>query len=522
MKTYSSELFDLIKTLSTQEKKQIRSEMARDKKDKKTLLLYDIIDKQKIFNEEVVQKKLGNPKWYSQLKKYLLEQITHKIYSGSADRKDYTYVLKLITIAELFYTKGLMDPAKKKLEQASALCKANGWIEYIPIINARISNIIGQKEEQRKNYAFYTEAYKALNQSYLEKKYSLLFRCVEFSGSTKDAPGFLKGLLINECLADEKHLTTLLQKLHYYQFLASYYKSIELDHTRSYFYCKKYLEVVIERNKEEGNKDILSDEQRHVLERNNIVGLMNVIIAAVNANFLTDLDELFHSFLRLETRFKIDENNKLYGFYSESREMLFFLISTVNYTRRGRESPDFKSYLSRFYLFEKDTPHRTWVALMELITFYFFMKRDWNSCLNAINAILNDSEVYKTYSDVYSNILLLRLFVNYETNDPDILDYNLKKAERYFEKHYSPLEYEKIILLFFSELKDNTDVTGQNKVMKKYKELFNYRMGNDKRFALTYLTDRIFIDFESWLESKIGSRTLVVLLEEKYRGNEII
>lgn len=515
MKTNSSELFDTIKALSTQEKKRIRKEMSHNKKDKKTLQLYDLIDKQKKFNDAVIQKKLGHPKWYPQLKKYLLEYITDKIYSGNSDKKSYTHVLKLITVAEQFYSKGLLDQSQKKFKQAVDMCTKNNWLEYIPIINAKLSNIIGNKHEQRKNYTFYTEAYEALNQSYLEKKYSLLFRCVEFSNNTTLSKQFLNNLNINECLSDETRLTTLLQKLHYYQFLASYYKNIEINHTQSYFFCKKYLDIVVKKNQEDENKNVTSDEQRHIRQRNNIVGLLNVIIAGINANLLEDLNELYQSFLDLENKFNIKDEPSLAPLFHESRLILYLLISTANITRRGLEFKDFQVHLSQFYAYENSLPHQTSAYSNELITFTFFVKKKWADCNASINKILNNNEIYKVYPETYANILLLRLFVNYETGDLDILDFNLKKAERYFGKRYSALPYENLILSLFNEI-TTSDQAAHINIIKKYKTNLDHLLLTNKSFAETYLAERIFIDLNCWLNSRIINKPLIEVLKEKW------
>ncbi|MBI2268817.1 MAG: hypothetical protein HYU69_00505 [Bacteroidetes bacterium] len=516
MKTYSSELHDLVKSLSTQEKKRIRKEMSLTNKNKKIVLLYDIIDKQNFFDEALIQKKLGNPKWYPGLKKYLLEYLTDKIYCGNSDKKSKTYLLKLITIAEQFHTKGLIKATKKKLIQALDLCKENSWIEYAPIINSKLDNIIGEKAEQRKSYTFYTESYRALNQAYLEKKYSILFRCLEHSDKTIQAPEFMAGLSIDECLSDEKHLTTFHQKLHYYQFLSAYYRHIELNYSQSYFYAKKSMEVILKKNKEEENMEPFSQTQQNARERSNMVQIYNLIAGAINANFLDDLYTLFKSYVLLRRKFNIRKGHILHKLYNELYQSLCFLISAVNITRRGVESPDFHSHLHQFYLIEKKLPYNILVVCNEMISFYFFMKRDWNNCTSTINKILNDNELYKIYPETYANMLLLRLFVNYETDDLDVLDYNLKRTERYFEKHYSALGYEKIVIAFFNEIVN--DFSGRIKTMQKYMDKINELLLNDRNFSFTYLTEKIFIDFKCWLDSKITNRMFTEILKEKKRN----
>ncbi|MBI2271838.1 MAG: hypothetical protein HYU69_15965 [Bacteroidetes bacterium] len=517
MKTKRSELFDLIKSLNRQEKKRVRKELSSNRADKTLLMLYDIIDKQKVFDDALVQKKSGYPKWYPQLKKYLFEKISDKVFGGYYDKKQYTYVLKLIIMAEQYKTKGIIRQTQKMLEQASAICRDNEWFEYLPIINTKLNNFLDDNYLHRANHSFYPKAYKELNQSYLEKKYTILFRCIEFSNNSVESAMVINDIIIDECLSDEKYLTSYRQKLDYYLFLASYYKNIALNYPQCYFHCKKYLEVSLEFQSKKIRKEHDSDRQKYLRGMSIITGSFNVIISAINANYLEDLDEQFHSLIQLEEKFKVKKKyttNKL--FFIETLQLAYFQITTAKITRRGFESSDFNSYLKRYYLLENKLSPRISTICNELIALCFFMKEKWNDCSSMTNKILNDSELYKNYPETYANILLLTLFVNYEKGDLDILDYNLRKAERYFENHYSALGYEKMILLFFNEIVLN-HYTNSKVVMKKYKNKLHHLLLNDRQFSLTYLTERAFIDFESWLESEIRDRPFIDVIKEKAR-----
>ncbi|MBI2271443.1 MAG: hypothetical protein HYU69_13955 [Bacteroidetes bacterium] len=142
-----------------------------------------------------------------------------------------------------------------------------------------------------------------------------------------------------------------------------------------------------------------------------------------------------------------------------------------------------------------------------------------NQCIRVINKILNDDEVYKSFSATYGNIVLLLLFVNYETDDIYGLDYNLKKAERYFEKHYSAVGYEKMVVSFFREMV-LANFSDKKNMVKKYKNKFSHLLSNDKEFALAYKTTGIFIDFECWLDSQIIGRPFLEVLKEKAEKSE--
>ncbi|MBL7893366.1 MAG: hypothetical protein JNL63_12100 [Bacteroidia bacterium] len=168
MKT-SSELFDLIKALNKQDKKKFRKELQSNKQDKKTLRLYDIIDKQKVFDDEAAKNKLGNYKWYSRLKNYLSERISNNLINSAPEKESQSYVLRLIELAEILKSKGLVDLSKKKLEQANDICTKYEWDDFKPLITNKICGIIEERNNERQFQKQYLKYFQESNQFHLKK-----------------------------------------------------------------------------------------------------------------------------------------------------------------------------------------------------------------------------------------------------------------------------------------------------------------------------------------------------------------
>ncbi|MCC6691010.1 MAG: hypothetical protein IT235_05710, partial [Bacteroidia bacterium] len=125
----------------------------------------------------------------------------------------------------------------------------------------------------------------------------------------------------------------------------------------------------------------------------------------------------------------------------------------------------------------------------------------------------NDVESYKVYPELYARTLLIQLFLNFETNDLDVMEFNLKKTERYFGKRYKATEYEKLILLFFNEL-IVSDRKAVIPVMKKYRQKLEHLLAANVELSKIYLVEKLLIDFGCWIDSKIYKTPLQKIVRE--------
>ena len=127
----SSQLFQLIKSLTTAEKRNFRLYAKRNQGDDsmKFLQLFDVLDKQKDLNERGAIAKLKgiNRKQLPNLKRHLYTQILASLHlvnkkkSPSIQGRDY------VSYAEMLYERGLYLQALKILEKALKIAKKEGF-----------------------------------------------------------------------------------------------------------------------------------------------------------------------------------------------------------------------------------------------------------------------------------------------------------------------------------------------------------------------------------------------------------
>ncbi len=129
-KTSSTELFDLIQSLSKGEKRYFKVHSSRHTigEENKYVKLFDAICKQKVYDEKDL---LANEKYVRQLpllKKRLYHSILKalEVYHTSIDAE----VRKLLHQAEILYEKALYEQAKKILRSIKTICKENELLTY--------------------------------------------------------------------------------------------------------------------------------------------------------------------------------------------------------------------------------------------------------------------------------------------------------------------------------------------------------------------------------------------------------
>lgn len=135
----SSDLFDLIHTMSKAEKRHFKMYVARNSKTGSNYLrLFDAIDKQKIYNEE----RLEDAKYGKRLastKLFLYELILKSLRQSHADKLVDTHLADMLTHAEVLFHKSLYRQSKKILIKARKIgVKYEAWMALYKIVQWEI------------------------------------------------------------------------------------------------------------------------------------------------------------------------------------------------------------------------------------------------------------------------------------------------------------------------------------------------------------------------------------------------
>ena len=127
----SKSLFDLIHSLSPNEKRHFKINHTGngDPDDKKMLLLFDYLNKQKVFNEERVSEVIPAIKssQLSNLKAYLYEKVMLSLRQYNLPKILDLQIREQIDFAQLLFERRLYQQGKTCLKKANTIFSACNW-----------------------------------------------------------------------------------------------------------------------------------------------------------------------------------------------------------------------------------------------------------------------------------------------------------------------------------------------------------------------------------------------------------
>lgn len=128
-----NQLHELIKSLTQTEKRYFKlfAQLQTSNKDCDYVLLFNAIEKQKVFNETKIKahfKGTSIEKRYASLKKYLYELILKCLTNYHIESKDSIKVRRMLDSAEILIAKGLYHQAKRRLDKTEKIAEDAGML----------------------------------------------------------------------------------------------------------------------------------------------------------------------------------------------------------------------------------------------------------------------------------------------------------------------------------------------------------------------------------------------------------
>ncbi|MEL6867440.1 MAG: hypothetical protein AAFP19_23645, partial [Bacteroidota bacterium] len=146
MKTVSDDLFQLIQSMSKQEKRyfKLQASMHRSKGNNNYLRLFEAIDRQTAYDEDKIRKKFEGEAFLRQLhvaKNYLYKLIINSLRLYQEAHNEDKFPL-LMRNAQILYSKGLYKQSEKMLEKARKLALENErYLQLLEVFRWKHHNI---------------------------------------------------------------------------------------------------------------------------------------------------------------------------------------------------------------------------------------------------------------------------------------------------------------------------------------------------------------------------------------------
>ncbi|NOZ45187.1 MAG: hypothetical protein GXO79_00240 [Chlorobi bacterium] len=507
-KKNSDQLFQLIKSLTKSEKRYFKLYISRitSAEDAKFYKLFDIVDRQKEYNEQKILIKAPSIKsnQLSNIKAHLYKQILQSLRLYYAGNNIDFRIRELLDYTTILYNRCLYDLSFKSLEKARNLAVENDRasmlyqiIEFEKILVTRfiksniedqVNQIIGQSDIISKKLA-------SVNTfaNLMLKLYSFYLK-IGFIRNHKDfelANSFLYSTLP---VFNEEQLS-FDEKMYLYNALVGYYFFIQ-DFVRGYDYAKKWIELF------DNNKKYVALKPEMYIK-----ALNNFLVAQAKLGKYKEFNETAKRFDELkelpENILTLNIQLLIFKYSSTHKINRFFMLGL--FTDGVKEIPKIELQLEQF---------SNKLATNYILIFYYkfacmyFGASDFQKAVFWCNKVLNTKEV-NLRSDIYSFARILTLISHYELGNIDLIDYYIRSTYRYLIKKENLSKFYKITMKFLKKLGG----ISPSELIDAFKTLKEQLLPltNNPYEKISF----IYFDIISWLECKIENVPVQDVIREK-------
>lgn len=501
----TDDLFQLIKSLDQSEKRYFKifaTMHIKGADNNKYVKLFDSIDSQEKYNEDLIRKNFPNEKFLNQLhvaKNYLYNNILKSLRIYYSEKSKLNELMDLLKDVQILYEKSLIKQCRKHLDRAKKIAYAYEKHAQILVILdwektlARTSAYSDIEEKDLLEY--YNEHVSAIdNLNNINEYWKLTmnyFFLRKKQGNVRDKNELKKfnEIIKHPLLKSEKTATTYISKSFYFNIKGLYYHTNK-DYKNLLTYSLKLVNLY------ESNPLLKKED-------NYIAALNNLLIVQIE---LKKYDEAINTISKLR---KIDAHSPV----TQARIFVTSYDTELNlYLRTG----DFKKGIDLINNIEeglKKFRHKlnkeSEVLFSYNISYLYFGLNDYENSLKWINNIINDSEL-KIREDIQCFARILSLLIHFELKNFDLIEYNIKSTRRYLSNKNNLNRFEMLVLNFIKKLVSTDNDDDKKYIYKSWKnELL--KESDD----LTEIKALEYFDFISWLDSKITKKDFQEIVKNK-------
>jgi hypothetical protein len=508
-KIKSDHLFRLIKTLSKGEKRFFKLYVSRlsDSSTKKFIILFNAIDKQKIYDEDLIlsKEKTLHPKQFSNLKAHLYYQLLKCLKLCNSNNLDTINIMELLDYARILYSKGLYKECIKMIDKVKKMAMENDYsillLEILDLEKLVIPRTLNAGNERRVNQVItetvqVAESIKNINIfSNLSLKLNSYYIQTGFIKNKADLEK-MTYFFSSSLPTYKENKLSFQEKLYLYNSFIGYYFFIQ-DFKQAYIYADKLVKLF----------EAQPTMKKHKLE---------MYIKALN-NLLVAQHKLYkyNEFVATQKQLVAIKRDKTLVL-TENINLNLFKAIYFHEINRHFMSGEFKSGTRIVAALESEI--NKFISRLDkhsVLLFYYkisclyFGSSNFKTALKWLNKILNEREI-KLREDLYSFSRILSLICHFELEHNDLVESTIKSTYRYFIKKGDLTIYQTHILDFLKRIL--TD--GNDRNLKKGLILLKDEM---EKLEKNRFEKRAFIYFDiiSWLESKIQKRSVQEIIKEK-------
>ncbi len=472
--------------------------------DRKIVLLFDHINKQDQFDEELILEKEPSLKatQLSNMKAYLYEKILQSIRQYNAAKIPDIQIREQIDFAQLLFERRLYSLGKNSLRKAKKMANFQNNLEIqLEIIKLEKVSLTASGDDSEKVDEIIAEARNINSQinnisifSNLSVKFDSLYRKTGYMRDEDDFKKLREFFTSNMPLYEEDRLSVS-ERTHLYRLYIGYYFFIQ-DFDNGYLYAKKLEDVF------DSNPSMIRSHTE-------------VYITSLN-NMLTAQYKLLRYSEFLETNKKLQsvkEMNLLH--ISESirvRLLKYYYTHEINkFFMQGDfdKGVQFISSEQGEKLIDLLDQHSSMVLSYKIACLYFGAG-NFSQSIRWLNKLINITNI-DMREDLHCFARILNLVCHYELGNFDVINYYIVSTYRFLLKRDDLHRFQKYILSFLKSL--SKPVSDKELIVR-----FSNLKGQLMPLVNNPYEKRAFIYFDiiSWLESKIENKTVQQIVVDKF------
>lgn len=499
----SSELYDLIHSMTKSEKRYFKLFASLQSGDKNYLKIFDTLESQKVFNEEELKEKFKNETFIKHLpseKNHLYNNILKSLRNFHSDKSASNQLQEQLRNIEILFKKALYKQCDKLIKKAKKLAYKYEKYYYLldiidwekllleekyqqGIFDRQMKELVDEEAEcveKLNNLAEYHMLYSKILYVYRRQGFIRTNEDLQLVMEVQNHP-----LIKGKGTAKSVKATT-----------ACYFiQGLCALTARNFKQAKKNFETV--KKILEDNPPIMEEvPKRYLKTLNNLLTVyLNLKDLESFKKTLISIEDLMHNPLFDSTDIQI----KIFSTVSIGRLLLCQIQGNFEEGKKLIEVIEerIKDYSDKISKEEIILLHYT-------ISEFYFVFEDYRSALRRINYVLNDNEAFLR-QDIYAFARLYNLIIHYELKNYDLLQYLYPATLRFVKKRKNILKFEMEFLKFFKKIMNENIKTKQRKQLfrdfkKKMIELFE----NPNESAVLQ-----YFDFLAWINSKIENTSYV-------------
>lgn len=487
----NSELFELINSLTSSEKRYFRLSAGLQKGNKIYLTLFNIIDSQKVYDEEKVKMKFNknsSGKNLSFSKNYLYKMIFRSLMNIYNENSTDSKLRTILGRSRIMYEKALFPQYFKYLTAGRELAKKHerftrviDFLETERQLSKKEDLIKKNTEDNYNEEIFYLE--KIRNNNIYKRAVSALLSLRRTEGVVRnpEAEKKIKEIFSTPELRDEKNAmsVTAKEKFYFANMIAS---EISGNEEKVFEYSRKRFRLI------SNHREIFNQ----FLFNNYKDALGDLILAAAETGKRTEAERLYHKYKREFPEGKTENIDSKCLYYK-------FMLSKVDFGNDEFRNKELFESAEKFLNRNKgkitiDNFNMIYYRLSE----GYLKTGNYEESLKTINSLFSHKTLkYFPFLGQYSR--MLNILIHYENGNYRLLGYLLESTSKFLKSRSKFYRTESVVLKLIKDLSKTKSEEDKIRKLRKFADAVS-KLKKDK-----YEKNAIkFFDYLKWAEGKIN------------------